>query len=145
MSLARTAPPVTPQTPATPAAPSQPSYTPNGSWKHPDFDEIARRQYATTFDERNVRAIVANAGLLFLSIYANAITSKVTLLHYAAYAFSHFPNLTGQLTMTLFRSPINAPRNIGAIQRVASRADSSCLRRQHRHRLWTPRSPLLSR
>lgn len=98
MSLARTAQsmtprapasapraPATPATPSTPAAQTDYESTPSGSWKHPKFDEIARRQYATTFDERNVRAIVANAGLLFLSIYGNTVTSQVKLLEYAAY------------------------------------------------------------
>ncbi|KAH7396424.1 nuclear pore complex component-domain-containing protein [Pyrenochaeta sp. MPI-SDFR-AT-0127] len=84
MSLARLAQPATPQTRAAAAAQPEQPYTPNGAWRHPKFDEIARRQYATTFDERNVRAIVANASLLFLSVYANAITSKVKLLDYAA-------------------------------------------------------------
>jgi nucleoporin POM34 len=90
MSLARTASntvtraPATPSTPSTPSAQAEQSHTPGGSWKHPKFDEIARRQYATTFDERNVRAIVANASLLFLSVYGNAVTSKVKLLEYAA-------------------------------------------------------------
>jgi nucleoporin POM34 len=90
MSLARTpaaAPraPATPSTPSTPTAQSAQPYTPNGAWKHPKFDEIARRQYATTFDERNVRAIVANAGLLLLSVYGNHVVSNVKLLEYAAY------------------------------------------------------------
>ena len=98
MSVARIAQPTTPQTPATPTAQTQQSYTPNGSWRHPKFDEIARRQYATTFDERNVRAIVANAGLLFLSIYANIITSKVKLLDYAAYAIPVTQHLLVKLT-----------------------------------------------
>ncbi|KAH3912547.1 hypothetical protein HBH56_116440 [Parastagonospora nodorum] len=90
MSLARTTQsavqraPATPSTPSTPAAQADQPYTPGGSWKHPKFDEIARRQYATTFDERNVRAITANAGLLFLSMYGNTITSQVKLLEYAA-------------------------------------------------------------
>ena len=86
MSVARAAPPVTPQTPATRAVQAQPdaTYTPNGTWRHPKFDEIARRQYATTFDEHNVRTIVANASLLFLSVYGNAITVKLPLLEYAA-------------------------------------------------------------
>ncbi|KAF2024140.1 hypothetical protein EK21DRAFT_79385 [Setomelanomma holmii] len=91
MSLARVAPstvsraPATPATPSTPAAQSDQPYTPGGSWKHPKFDEIAQRQYATTFDERNVRAIVANAGLLFLSVCGNTVVSNVKLLEYAAY------------------------------------------------------------
>lgn len=91
MSLARVAHSSTQRAPATPAAPSTPAAqteqlsAPGGAWKHPKFDEIARRQYATTFDERNVRAIVANAGLLFLSVYGNAVVSTVKLLEYAAY------------------------------------------------------------
>ncbi|KAF1918603.1 nuclear pore complex component-domain-containing protein, partial [Ampelomyces quisqualis] len=64
--------PAAPSTPATPAAHPQP-HTPSGSWKHPQFDEIARRHYATTFDERNVRAIAANAGLLALSMYGSSL------------------------------------------------------------------------
>ncbi|KZM19087.1 uncharacterized protein EKO05_0010237 [Ascochyta rabiei] len=74
--------------PATPAAPQTPRpaqlHTPNGTWKHPKFDEITRRQYATAFDESNVRVIVANAGLLAVSLFADAVTSKVKLLEYAA-------------------------------------------------------------
>jgi nucleoporin POM34 len=84
MSVARYAPPATPQTPATPSAQAEQPYTPNGSWRHPKFDEIARRQYATIFDERNVRAIVLNAGFLFLSVYGSSVTEKVKLLEYAA-------------------------------------------------------------
>ncbi|KAF2826588.1 hypothetical protein CC86DRAFT_292063 [Ophiobolus disseminans] len=76
--------PATPATPSTPAAQTEQQSTPSGSWKHPKFDEIARRQYATTFDERNVRAIVANAGLLFLSVFGNTVTSQVKVLEYAA-------------------------------------------------------------
>ena len=84
MSATRYAQPATPQTPATPSVQTEQSCTPNGSWRHPKFDEIARRQYATTFDERNVRAIVLNAGFLFLSVYGNRVTEKVKLLEYAA-------------------------------------------------------------
>jgi nucleoporin POM34 len=75
MSLART-PAAAPRAPATPATPSTPTA---------QADEIARRQYATTFDERNVRAVLANAGLLFLSVYGNTVVSNVKLLEYAAY------------------------------------------------------------
>lgn len=94
MSLARTASssapraPMTPSTPSTPAAQVAQTSTPSGKWKHPKFDEIARRQYATTFDERNVRAIVANSALLFLSVYGNTLTSTVKLLEYAACVLS---------------------------------------------------------
>lgn len=74
-----------PATPQTPASQTPQLHTPNGTWKHPKFDEITRRQYATTFDESNVRAIIANAGLLAASFFADAVTSKVKLLEYAAY------------------------------------------------------------
>lgn len=90
MSLARVAPSGTPRAPsapvipATPAAQTDQTYTPNGSWKHPKFDEIARRQYATTFDETNVRAIVANTALLFLSVYGNTILNTFSWLQYPA-------------------------------------------------------------
>ncbi|KAL6704513.1 hypothetical protein ACN47E_008142 [Coniothyrium glycines] len=84
MSVARAAQPATPRAPATPAAQTDASHTPNGTWRHPKFDEIARRQYATTFDESNVRAIVANAGLLFLSLYGNDITANLSWLGYVA-------------------------------------------------------------
>jgi nucleoporin POM34 len=100
MSLARTSQSVAPRTPATPSTPSTPAaqsdqpYTPSGSWKHPKFDEIARRQHATTFDERNVRAIVANASLLALSFYGSSLTQNVKLLEYAAYVPPSTPTLT---------------------------------------------------
>jgi nucleoporin POM34 len=110
MSLVRTA--STPRAPATPSAPSTPSAqadqpaTPGGAWKHPKFDEIARRQYATTFDERNVRAIVANLGLLFLSMYGTTIASNVKLLEYAAYV--SFPSELNEHFADRFPStPIN--------------------------------------
>lgn len=83
MALA-TAAPATPHTPAPAPAPAPQLHTPNGTWKHPKFDEITRRQYATTFDESNVRAVVANASLLAVSFFADALTSRFKVLHYAA-------------------------------------------------------------
>ena len=60
------------QRPSTPAAQTSRSSTPAsqrpspapqpGSWTHPRFDEIARRQNAATFTDRNVRRIIYNAG-----------------------------------------------------------------------------------
>jgi nucleoporin POM34 len=98
----------TPTTPSTPAAQTaaQPA-TPSGAWKHPKFDEIAQRQYATTFDERNVRIIVVNVALLFLSAYGNTVTSKVKLLEYAAYVPFLFPLLIFRLANYFFSTPIN--------------------------------------
>ncbi|KAI9892199.1 MAG: hypothetical protein M1814_001658 [Vezdaea aestivalis] len=54
--------------PATPGAqPSQPSPSPTGTWRHPAFSEIARRQNATRFSERDVLKIVWNGAGLFIS------------------------------------------------------------------------------
>jgi nucleoporin POM34 len=60
-----------PATPVTPSAqrPQLPA-TPTGAWKHPKFDEITRRQYATTFDDRNVKTIIFNLGILAVSYIA---------------------------------------------------------------------------
>lgn len=75
--------PATPQ--PQPQAPLTPQlHTPSGTWKHPHFDEIARRQYATTFDERNVRIVAANGALLAASFFADTLTTNVRLLQYAA-------------------------------------------------------------
>ncbi|CBY00155.1 hypothetical protein IAQ61_011095 [Plenodomus lingam] len=86
MSLARVVQqPTTPKTPQTPTATTvQGIETPNGAWRHPKFDEIAQRQYATTFDQQNVHTIVVSSTLLFLSFYGSAITSQLKLLSYAA-------------------------------------------------------------
>ena len=37
-----------------------------GSWKHPNFDEITRRQQAIKFDSSNVSSIVLSSAGLFL-------------------------------------------------------------------------------
>lgn len=71
-----------PQTPTTQAL--APADAPNGAWRHPQFDEMARRRYATTFDHQNVHTIVANAALLLLSVYGHQVTAHVTPLEYAA-------------------------------------------------------------
>lgn len=69
-----------PATPVTPAAQKQQQPTPTGSWKHPNFNEITRRQYATAFDERHVRTIVVNGALLAFSWMALNVTPQVALL-----------------------------------------------------------------
>lgn len=95
--LVRTASPATPATPATPVtAPSTPAGrnrlegTPTGSWRHPKFDEITRRQYATNFDERNVKIILSNGGLLLFSFIAPAVVSQIGLLHALVYVVAIF-------------------------------------------------------
>lgn len=103
-----------PATPRTPAPHTPQLHTPNGTWKHPQFDEITRRQYAATFDEGNVKAVVANAGLLLASFFADAVTSKVKLLEYAAYVcpapplFPHRNRATGHPSTPLCTTPLTA-------------------------------------
>ena len=53
--------PSTPKAQVAQAAVSTPS---PGTWRHPKFDEIARRQNASVFDESNVRRIIWNGGAL---------------------------------------------------------------------------------
>ncbi|KAH9882671.1 hypothetical protein J1614_000907 [Plenodomus biglobosus] len=116
MSLARPAQqPATPRTPQTPAAQTaQHTETPNGAWRHPNFDEIAKRQYATTFDQQNVHAIVATTSLLLLSLFGNTVTSQIKVLGYAAtpinavIAYIPFASWITLLIRTLFVANIVA-------------------------------------
>jgi len=58
---------LTPVRPSTPVAQTSTSATPQtGTWRHPQFDEIARRQNATYFSDRNVRKILYNALGIFM-------------------------------------------------------------------------------
>lgn len=110
--------PVTPRTPtsapATPLAQTEQEATP-GKWKHPKFDEIARRQYATTFDERNVSAIVTNSVLLFGSFIAPSVISRVALLRVLSYVslsmkLNHVANVphSKPILALIHRLPYNA-------------------------------------
>ncbi|CAI6305766.1 unnamed protein product [Periconia digitata] len=68
-----------PVTPSTPQAQTTQMLTPNGTWRHPMFDEITRRQNAANFDESNVRKIVANGSLLLLSYVARGILASLVV------------------------------------------------------------------
>ncbi|RFU33476.1 hypothetical protein B7463_g2849, partial [Scytalidium lignicola] len=53
----------TPLRPSTPVSQASLPSTPQaGNWRHPQFDEITKRQNATNFSERNVRQIIYNIG-----------------------------------------------------------------------------------
>ncbi|KAI1425940.1 nuclear pore complex component-domain-containing protein [Xylaria sp. FL1777] len=56
------------RTPATPATPATPTSETPGRWRHPRIEEIARRQEASTFTEKNVRRIAINFSLLIVLI-----------------------------------------------------------------------------
>lgn len=48
-----------------------------GTWRHPKFDEIARRQNACTFTDSNVRKVIWNGGaLLILWVIASSAQSR---------------------------------------------------------------------
>ncbi|KAF2113879.1 nuclear pore complex component-domain-containing protein [Lophiotrema nucula] len=72
--------PATPAAPSTPASQTQQVATPNGAWRHPKFDEITKRQYATTFDERNVSTIFGNVVALLVSFLAVPMLGRIAVL-----------------------------------------------------------------
>lgn len=59
-----------------PVAPASEGPQTPGRWRHPQLDEIVRRQNAATFDQKNVRKLVWNGSALILTwIFGNAIKS----------------------------------------------------------------------
>ncbi|KAI4120935.1 MAG: hypothetical protein LQ341_007481, partial [Variospora aurantia] len=82
----RTSSSATPQSSNTKYPPPNPTDTPSpGRWRHPNFDEITRRQKASTFDDSNVLRIIWNASLLIAFwllrsfIQANPFTLSLSL------------------------------------------------------------------
>ena len=74
-----------PQSPSTPtektglSAATTPASTP-GTWKHPRMDEIAARQSASTFTDRNVNIIAWNAAILLISFVVKHMTRQLYVL-----------------------------------------------------------------
>jgi len=69
-----------PSTPVTPRL----STPQTGTWKHPRFDEIARRQNATTFTDRNVKMILFNVGgLLAMWMSEKFVKANIPSLFHA--------------------------------------------------------------
>jgi len=66
---------VLPATPATPAGQTAAKATPTGTWRHPKFDEITRRQHARTFSEQNAKAILVNAFYFFSTFIVPSFAS----------------------------------------------------------------------
>ncbi|KAI9828391.1 MAG: hypothetical protein M1832_002819 [Thelocarpon impressellum] len=54
----------TPATPASQTGASAVGTPATGTWRHPRFEEIARRQKATTFSDQNLSRVLWNAGAL---------------------------------------------------------------------------------
>lgn len=70
----------TPATPTTPVSKSKnaaPVTPVTGTWRHPQFDEIARRQNATTFSDRNLKQVLYNVGgVVLLWVVARFLWNK---------------------------------------------------------------------
>ncbi|MCJ1377741.1 hypothetical protein MMC17_000837 [Xylographa soralifera] len=89
---------ITPQSaPAIPITPSP------GTWRHPKFEEIARRQQAATFTDKNVTTLLWNTGALIA-------TWPLTSLH-DAYPILH-PLLLKPLSSTLGDWPLWSLRSL---------------------------------
>ncbi|KAF9891264.1 hypothetical protein FE257_004828 [Aspergillus nanangensis] len=67
--------------PSTPKAPSAPTPRPDesqtpGKWRHPQLDEVIRRQNAATFGDRNIRKLAWNGSALFATgVFGNTFKS----------------------------------------------------------------------
>lgn len=67
--------PSTPKSASAPAPQPDESRTP-GKWRHPQMDEIVRRQNAGTFGDRNIKKLVWNGGALFATwVFGNSFKS----------------------------------------------------------------------
>jgi len=86
--------PVTPNgaasTPRTPSAQRPHEATP-GSWRHPKFDEITRRQNATIFDGRNVQKIVMHVIGLALTVVVPRVIRQMPVLQALVYVVLSVP------------------------------------------------------
>jgi len=63
--------PSTPQTPQSQTIQPVTATPSPGSWRHPRFEEIARRQKANTFNDSNLRRIAYNSGFLLALFIAS--------------------------------------------------------------------------
>ncbi|RDW88216.1 hypothetical protein BP6252_00248 [Coleophoma cylindrospora] len=79
----------TPKQPSTPNGKSSTPATPlTGTWRHPQFDEIARRQNASTFTDRNFRKIMYNVGgLVLLYLVESSLATSFPRSYHAASDF----------------------------------------------------------
>ncbi|KAI9676368.1 MAG: cell wall biogenesis protein [Caeruleum heppii] len=75
--MALTPSPAAPATPLTQPLPATHETPTTGTWRHPRFDEIARRQNAASFTDRNIRKALVNAALLVGTwIMARAVKNR---------------------------------------------------------------------
>lgn len=91
-------------TPATPASKSASLATPvSGTWRHPQFDEIARRQNATTFSERNLKQAMYNmTGVVVLWVVARFLWNNFPSFFHEGMAFDPYATYTYHGLQLLF-------------------------------------------
>jgi nucleoporin POM34 len=82
----------TPLRPSTPITQTSTLQTPQtGTWRHPQFDEIARRQNATNFSDRNVRKMLYNAlGIFMFWTLEHLLRNNIPSLHLATEPFKPY-------------------------------------------------------
>lgn len=94
-----------PSTPSSriPPALSNPSTPQTGSWKHPRFDEIVKRQRASVFSDSNLRRILYNVGgliaLWFLSHFVQDNLPTVYRLIVSFRPYSTYIQISLQIMM----------------------------------------------
>ncbi|KAI1126014.1 nuclear pore complex component-domain-containing protein [Nemania abortiva] len=60
-------------------APATPTTESPGTWRHPRIQEIAKRQQASTFSDKNIRQIIINLVLLICLLVLRSLTRKALL------------------------------------------------------------------
>ncbi|KAJ5345416.1 hypothetical protein N7452_003420 [Penicillium brevicompactum] len=80
-----------------PMAPASEGPQTPGRWRHPQLDEIVKRQNAAAFDEKNVKKLVWNGSALVLTwIFGNALKS------YSRHIF-HNNHVYNEISLLLFQ------------------------------------------
>ncbi|KAL4895990.1 nuclear pore complex component-domain-containing protein [Aspergillus ambiguus] len=93
--------PSTPKAASAPASKPDESRTP-GKWRHPQMDEIVRRQNAGTFGDRNIRKLVWNGGALFATwVFGNSLKSYSLRLQSSS-KIATYPDLTLLILQLIF-------------------------------------------
>ncbi|GES64181.1 nuclear pore complex component [Aspergillus terreus] len=93
--------PSTPKAASAPAPQPDESRTP-GKWRHPQMDEIVRRQNAGTFGDRNIKKLVWNGAALFATwVFGNSFKSYSLRLQKSS-KVATYPDVTLLILQLIF-------------------------------------------
>ncbi|KAL5356631.1 high-temperature-induced dauer-formation protein-domain-containing protein [Aspergillus floccosus] len=93
--------PSTPKAASAPAPQPDESRTP-GKWRHPQMNEIVRRQNAGTFGDRNIKKLVWNGGALFATwVFGNSFKSYSLRLQKSS-KVATYPDVTLLILQLIF-------------------------------------------